>query len=144
MSLLGCQSPKVSPEEFVGTWAVSQESRRRLSASPPRLTFPPRAAMSLTLSADRTFSASELPGEFLFVGPGDREKLLSGSGVWKLAIEGGETRVQLEFRAIALGGSQGKVPYLAPPLIVGGGRPPTLFFFHDEDAGSRTTFEKLR
>lgn len=145
MSLFGCRSHKVAPEELVGAWTVSQESRRSLSIQPPRLSFPAQTAMFLTLNADRTFSASELPGEFLYPTPGDREKVLSGSGVWELALEGGESRVRLVFRAIDIGGAQGEVPFLARPLIVGGRRPLTLFFFHgDEDAGSRVTLEKLR
>lgn len=137
-AFLGCHGAKIAPDQLVGSWVISTDSRGHLAA-PFR-----RAAVVIELTADGTFSASEEPGGLL-----DFEEaadvVISGSGTWRIYSSEGEQRVQLVFRAIRGGAHEDEVPYGAQFFMSRERNALTLFYFRgDPDQGDRITFEKRR
>ena len=101
--LLGCKSAKLA--DVTGTWVVTDQSRQRFLPASQR-----SAAAKITLDANGTFVASELPEDLLYGPPEADDRLVTGSGVWKLASREGRQQVQLQFNAITAG-QRGNVPY---------------------------------
>jgi len=135
LGLPGCWS--ATPDDMVGTWVVTDRSRELFLAPSQR-----NAAARIRLDADRTFVASEVPEDLLYVPPGAADGLVSGSGVWSLVGRGRELR--LRFDRIAIG-QRGGVPYGAS-LDVSAGKQARieLFYFRggDADQGRRVEFGK--
>src|SRR3954453_17426930 len=103
LGLLGCKSAK--PADITGTWVVADQSRQRFLPASQR-----SAAARIVLNTNGTFGASELPEDLLYGPPEAAERLVTGSGVWKLVSREGRQQVQLEFNTITAG-QRGNVPY---------------------------------
>lgn len=135
LGALTCSKATVNPTDLIGTWVVTDESRKRL---PPAFQ---KAAVKIGLDANGGFFASQLPGEVLYATPEGIARLVTGSGVWKLGSREGETEVQLEFRTIE-GASPNDVPFVTR-LHVSVDRAPILFYYGgDPDEGVRIKFER--
>jgi hypothetical protein len=74
IGMYGCDDTRVPVDQLSGTWVINEESRQRISISQKMIA-------SITLDEKGTFTASELPGEVLYVRPQDQTRLISGTGV---------------------------------------------------------------
>jgi len=135
--LLGCNNAK--PIDITGTWAVTDQSRQRFLPASQR-----GAAAKIVLDSNGTFVASELPEDLLYGPPEVNERLVTGSGFWKLVSNEGRQQVQLQFNAITAG-QRGNVPY-GTQLHVSTrlGSTVGLYYFQggDADQGRRIAFER--
>ena len=132
----GCNRAKVTTGELAGTWVLTDASRIHL----PR-DFQ-KASSKITLEANGSFVATELPGEILYVTPERRDRLVSGRGIWKVNSQGGAQQVKLEFHEIAEA-REDAVPFTTELRVSRAGSVPVLFYYHgDEDVGLRVKFEK--
>jgi hypothetical protein len=137
LGLLGCKSAK--PTDITGTWVVTDQSRQRFLPASQR-----SAAAKIALNANGTFVASELPEDLLYGPPEVADKLVTGSGVWKLVSREGRQQVQLQFNTITVG-QRGNLPYGTMLNVSAGlGSTVSLYYFQggDADQGRRVTFEK--
>jgi hypothetical protein len=126
---LGCRS--VQPSELVGTWVMTDSSRREV---PTDLR---KARARVVLHTDGTFLVSEMPG--LFYVPHIRPaRLETGNGTWELVSREGKQQVDLNFEVIE--GWTDRLPY-GTELEVSSG---ILYYFFDGDSdnGRRVAFEK--
>ena len=131
--VLGCNG--VKPSDVTGTWVVTEGSRQRLP------TAQQKASAKIVLDANGSFVASDLPEDLLY-GPEVADRLVTGSGVWKLVSREGGQQVQLEFHAIAVG-QRGGVPHGALLDVSRGWSALRLFYFKgDADEGRRIEFER--
>jgi hypothetical protein len=90
------------------------------------------------------FVASELPEDLLYGPPEATDRLVTGSGVWKLVSREGRQQVQLQFNTITAG-QRGSVPYgTILNVSTGLGATVDLYYFQggDADQGRRVEFEK--
>ena len=92
LGVSGCRG--VQPGDFVGTWVLSDESRKLLPADFRQ------ASGRVVVSADGTFVAEDLPEQLppVFPDVNSQVRLDSGGGKWKLAAWEGAEHLQLEFR----------------------------------------------
>ena len=136
LMMLGCTAAK--PNDVIGTWVLTDQARQRFLPLAQQ-----KAAAEIVLHADGTFVASEIPEDLLYGPPESADRLVTGSGVWKLISQGGTQRIQLEFRAIAAG-QRGSVPYGTMLGVSKGWSATTLFYFQggDADQGRRIEFAK--
>lgn len=133
--MYGCDDTKVTVVQLSGAWVLNEESRQRIGISQ-------KAIANITLDEKGTFAASELPGEVLYVRPQDQTRLISGTGVWKLASEKGSQLVRLEFRTIS-GAKDSDVPFDTQLWISNSSSDTVLFYYHgDIDEGTRVKFVK--
>src|SRR5690349_19406294 len=81
---------KVTSNDLLGTWVLAESSRPDLRPSFQE------ASSRIVLNANGDFSATQLPGDLLYVPPEKRVRLITGTGSWKLSTEAGERRIYLE------------------------------------------------
>jgi hypothetical protein len=94
------------------------------------------------LDEDRTFVASEIPEDLLYPPPEGADRLVTGTGVWRLVSREGKQRVQLQFNTIT-SGQRGNVPYGTVLDVSAGWSTIDLYYFQgDADQGRRIEFEK--
>jgi hypothetical protein len=86
---VSCSS--VQPADVVGTWVMTDASRRRLPSDAQE------ATAQIVLDASGAFVATDLRGLFSKE-ERDARILDSGRGGWKLVTLGGEQKLMLEFR----------------------------------------------
>jgi len=89
----GCQEMRIS--DFVGTWVMKEESRENLPIEVKK------SIGKLTLAADGTFTAYELPDRTTMDGFGNyapRWRIISGSGTWKFSSISGRQVLYLWFK----------------------------------------------
>jgi hypothetical protein len=133
--LIGCRGAQ--PTDVTGTWRVTDQSRRRFLSASQR-----NAAAQIVLDEDRTFDASEIPEDLLYAPPEVADRLVTGTGVWKLVSREGKQRVQLQFNTIT-SGQRGNVPYGTVLDVSAGWSTIDLYYFQgDADQGRRIEFEK--
>lgn len=135
--LLGCKS--IHSADIVGVWVVSDQSRQRFLSASQR-----SAAAKVTLDANGTFVASEVPEDLLYGPPVTGDSCLTGSGEWRLVSREGRQQVQLQFTSISTG-QRAQTPYGTTLSISGGsGSKIRLYYFQggDADQGRRIEFEK--
>jgi hypothetical protein len=134
---LGCTRHVVRASDLPGAWVLSDASRPSL---PPAFRD---ASATIVLDEDGRFSASDVPGEMLFVRPNGRDRLVTGRGFWRLDLKTGMQVLQLDFHAIE--GALSKVPYGTQLHISAEASGLTLFYFQgDPDAGKRVIFERRK
>jgi hypothetical protein len=139
LGLIGCGS--VKPTEMIGTWVVTEQSRQRFLPASQH-----SAAARLVLDANGTFVASELPEDLLYGPPEAADRLVTGTGIWKLVSNEGRQQVQLQFNNITAG-QRGNLPYgTALNVSTGFGSTVDLYYFEggDADQGRRVEFEQKR
>jgi hypothetical protein len=125
---LGCSNSKTG--DLVGTWVISESSRRVLPAELQT------ASAKLVLNSDGTFVASSMPGLFYF--PRQHAvRLENGRGVWKLVSREGKQQVQLDFQVIT--DWKDGLPF-GTQLEVSRGS--LYYFLGDPDEGRRVEFER--
>jgi hypothetical protein len=135
LGLQGCRT--VQPSEITGTRIVTDQSRQRFFSVSQRA-----AAARITLDTSGAFTATEVPEDLLY-GFLAADRLVTGTGIWKLVSREGGQQVRLQFNAITAG-QRGNVPY-DTNLYVSTGLTSTvgLFYFRgDPDEGRRIEFEK--
>ena len=137
VGLLSCKIAK--PADVAGMWVVASQSRQRfLPASQWS------AAAKIILNANGSFVASEVPEDLLYGPPEAADRLVTGSGVWKLVSNEGRQQVQLQFNTITAG-QRGNVPYgTMLNVSTRSGSTVGLYYFQggDADQGRRVEFEK--
>jgi hypothetical protein len=136
---VACTAPPVTTEELVGVWRVTDESRSRLLA-PFR-----SVATELALAEAGEFSASELPGEVLYIPPNAlKHPLVTGAGQWRLTEQSGRKQVMLIFTELTVG-RPGGLPYATYLNVSRSGGNPVLFYFQgDADDGVKIKFELVK
>ncbi len=137
--LSSCSSVKA--DDLVGTWTMTEESRRFLPAE--LLNVSPQ----LSLDSDGTFVAVDLP-EFRLVDDGSRRVgsltwvnvARSGRGTWSIQPTNGRDQVSLRFD-----GSIGAQLSISDWSVDGPGSPTTLYYFRgDPDSVQRIRFTRQR
>jgi len=134
--LLGCAV--VNSSALTGVWIVSDESRHGFLSAAQQ-----KGAAKITLEANGTFAATEIPEDLLYGPPAVADGTVSGSGNWILRRGDGRQQVQLNFDAITAG-QRGEVPYGAQLNVSHGLSSVTLYYFQggDADQGRKIEFEK--
>ena len=132
-AIVGCGTTK--PQDVTGTWIISRASRDRYLPDAQR-----GIAGTIVLSADGTFTATEVPEELASSIEGARS--ISANGVWSLIDHNG-TEVHLEFRVIR-GRKEYEVPYGNQLSIsMGFPRSMSLYYFQGHiDDRRRVEFER--
>ena len=130
LGMCGCDDTKVTVIQLSGTWVLNEESSQRTGISQ-------KAIANITLDEKGNFTASELPGEVLYIEPQDQTRLISGTGVWSLVSENGKQLVKLEFRTIA-DAKKSDVPFGTQLWVSNASSVTMLFYYHgDIDEGAR-------
>lgn len=121
-----------------GTWRVSEASRTKLLPATQRT-----ATATIELKRDGTFIATEVPEDLLYGPPQAADRLVTGSGHWKLATRDGGQWVDLVFDSISAG-MRGDVPYGTRLGVARGLSGTRLRYFQEGDAdqGRQVEFEK--
>ena len=135
IEMYGCDDTRVPIDQLSGTWVINEESRQRIGISQ-------KTIAGITLDEKGIFTASELPGEVLYVRPQDQTQLISGTGVWRLVSEKSRQLVQLEFRTIS-GAKESDVPFDTQLWVSNASSDAMLFYYHgDIDEGTRVKLVK--
>lgn len=132
----GCREVELTTTNLIGDWVIPEASRQQLPVQFQS------ALAKIILSSKGDFSASELPGDLLYVRSRSHLRLITGKGRWKLDLSEGEPRLQLEFLSID-GANNGEVPFTTQLYILNRWHTPVLYYYHgDPDAGHKIEFEK--
>jgi hypothetical protein len=136
LALQGCAATNSS--DLTGTWTVKDESRHRFLSSAQQ-----KGAAKITLNANGSFAASEVPADLMYGPPAPADGIVTGSGTWKLLSRDGRQQIQLNFEAITTG-QRGEVPYGTQLNVSRGWSSLDLFYVQDGDAdqGKRIEFGK--
>jgi hypothetical protein len=135
--VIGCGAVDVTRDELVGIWTVTSASRSCLPAALQK------GALKLSLNADGSFSASELPGSLVHSTDEGAPKLITGNGVWKLGWKESSDQVVLEFQSFTLGEPEEGVPFTTYLDVTRDGTAPVMYFWYgDPDSGPRIKFAK--
>jgi len=136
LALLGCTVTNSS--DLAGVWVVKDESRYRFLSAAQQ-----KGAAKITLDANGTFAAFEIPEDLLYGPPATANGIATGKGTWKLLPREGRQQVQLNFEAITVG-QRGEVPYGTQLDISKGWSSVSLFYFQggDADQGRKIEFVK--
>jgi len=134
--LLGCAADNSS--ELAGAWIVKDESRHRFLSNAQQ-----KGAAKITLNADGTFAAAEIPEDLLYGPPEAADGIVTGSRTWKLLSRGGWQQVQVNFELITMG-QRADLPYGTQLSVSNGWSSVPLFYFQggDADQGRKIEFEK--
>jgi hypothetical protein len=136
VGMLGC-SRAVERNEVIGTWIVTNDSRQRFLSTAQQ-----KASAKILLDANGSFVASEIPENLLYGPPEVADRLVTGSGDWKLTSREGKQQVQLSFNVIATG-QRGQVPYGTQLNVLKHGSAVSLFYFQgDPDQGRKIELAK--
>lgn len=128
VGMMGCR--RVQSGDLVGTWVITQNSRRALPADLQT------SSGTIVVDADGTFVATELPALFYF--PGTRRSISeSGGGRWYLISQEHSRKIQLEFRPLA--NWDDGLPYGTQLYVPGNS---LYYFYGDPDEARRISFEK--
>jgi hypothetical protein len=137
LSLSASCNRTVERNEIIGTWVVTNDSRQRLLPAAQQ-----KGSAKIVLDANGSFVASEIPEDLLYGPPEVADRLVTGSGDWKLASREGRQQVQLNFNVIATG-QRGRVPYGTQLNVSKRGSLVSLFYFQgDPDQGRKVEFER--
>jgi hypothetical protein len=136
LASLGCAVVKST--DLTGVWIVKDESRRGF-LSPAQQ----KGAAKITLDANGTFAAFEIPEDLLYGPPAHADGIVTGNGTWKLLPRDGRQQGQLTFEAITTG-QRSEVPYGTQLDVSDGWSSVTLFYFQggDVDQGRKIVFDK--
>jgi hypothetical protein len=138
IAVVGCGGLDQTANDFVGSWAVTKDSRSVLPVESRQ------ADGKLTLAKNGEFVSYGVPGELLYSMPGMNAAIpVSGVGTWRLGKVDNNAAILLTFRSID-GATEYKVPNGTQLLIDNLGRQTVLYFFlGDPDGGKRVDFRKI-
>jgi hypothetical protein len=121
---------RVQPADVVGTWVMTDASRRQLPADARK------ATAEIVLEASGAFTVTDVPGLFSS-DERDARVLDNGRGVWRFVSVGGEQQLLLEFRQRS--NTTDTTPF-GRALLVSRGN--LYYFIGGPDVGRRVSFEK--
>jgi hypothetical protein len=136
LALLGCTV--ISSSDLAGVWIVKDESRHRFLSAVQQ-----KGTAKITLDANGTFAAFEVPEDLLYGPPAPADGIVTGNGTWRLLLRDDRKQVQLNFEEITVG-QRGEVPYGTQLNVSKGWSSVRLFYFQggDADQGRKIEFDK--
>src|SRR6476646_2824997 len=83
ITVSGCSGPKLNVNDLIGKWEIDNPPAAAAGAQ-CRVPSP-----NFHFEQEDKFTGNCLPGDLLYIAPGQQNQFVSGSGKWKLGTEQG-------------------------------------------------------